>query len=130
MLKVVLPRPVLDLIYIPPVESVNLFRSILYSLGVFREYYKVVYFYLENAPKVFTRLPSMRQKSFSMQGKLGDFRVFYLYIKYKFVPAIKSSPSRRIFFQNPKKNQIPNHLPRHDQMGKKTISRYCPFKVF
>jgi hypothetical protein len=43
---------------------------------------------------------------------------------------IKSSPSRWIFVQNPKKIQIPNHLPRHDQMVKKTNSRYCPVKVF
>jgi hypothetical protein len=27
-----------------------------------------------------------------------------------------------------KKNLIQNHLTEHDRMGKKNISRYCPFK--
>jgi hypothetical protein len=40
---------------------------------------------------------------------------------------IKLSLSRRIFDQNKKKIQILNHLCKHDGMGKKTISRYCPF---
>jgi hypothetical protein len=32
------------------------------------------------------------------------------------------------FWPKPKKCHIINHLPRHDLLGKRTISRYCPFK--
>jgi hypothetical protein len=41
---------------------------------------------------------------------------------------IKSSLSRRIFDQNQKEIQILNDLTGNYWMGKKTISRYCPFK--
>ncbi len=32
------------------------------------------------------------------------------------------------FLAKPTKNYVLNHLPRHDRMGKTTISHYCPFK--
>ncbi len=32
---------------------------------------------MENTPKVLNRLPRMRQKSVSVQGKHGDFRVVF-----------------------------------------------------
>ncbi len=34
----------------------------------------------------------------------------------------------RRFSTNTNKNQFLNHRPRHDRMGQKTISHYCPFK--
>ncbi len=43
---------------------------------------------------------------------------------------IKLSLSQTIFDPSPpppKKKADPSHLPRHDRMGKKTTTNYCPF---
>ncbi len=70
----------------------------------------------ENTLKAFKRIRRKRQEGLSVNGEYAD--------------GHNTEPISATFRPKQKKFQILNHLCRHDGMGKKNISRYCPFKYF
>jgi hypothetical protein len=50
----------------------------------------------------------------------------YFALHGEYAGGHKIEPIATNFLQKPLKFQISNHLPRHDRIGKKNISRYCP----
>ena len=66
-----------------------------------------------NMPKYFMRI----EKKLNEYKRTGRIR-----------QEIDTFIAQRILRPKPKKFRILNHLSRHDRMGKKTISHYCPFK--
>ncbi len=69
---------------------------------------------MENTLKEVKRIWRMRQEYFAVYGEYANRHKIEL-ISANFRPK-------------PKQFLIQNHLTEHDRMGKKTISRYCPFK--
>jgi len=52
-----------------------------------------------------------------------------MYLEFAGEYANQNKSESANFRQKPKNIMIPNKLSGHDRMGKKTISRYCPFNI-
>jgi hypothetical protein len=84
-----------------------------YSYKVVSEYAKTILTCTENTLKAFKSIRRIRQKYFAVCWEYADRHKTEL-ISANFRPK-------------PKKFQILNHHSIHDRIGKKPISRYCPF---
>ncbi len=69
---------------------------------------------MENTLKEYKRIWRIRQDYFAVYGKYANRH--------------NREPISANFRPNREKTVILNHLLGHDRMGKKTMSRYCPFK--
>jgi hypothetical protein len=79
------------------------------------EYAKSIFACMENTLKENKHIWRMHQEYFAVYGEYANRH------KIELISANFRPNSKKFIVQNP--------LTEHDRMGKKSISRYCPFKV-